>query len=87
MVEISDKEYIEFLKYKNDLLETELNKKQLRTKEEKNFYDKTYFKNVSSFKSRHCKCCDVYVKYNSYSNHIKGKTHLKNFEKLNFYIE
>ena len=79
MIEISEEEYKNFLEFKN--------KKELRTIEEKNYYDRNYFQTVIKFKVKKCDCCNEPVKYNSYCNHLKSKKHLENLEKIKLSID
>jgi hypothetical protein len=66
MVEISEEEYTELKKYK----------------ENKIIYSRNYFQDVIKQKYKVCECCNKEVKYHSFSNHLNSKKHLLNIEKI-----
>lgn len=65
MVEISESEYLDLQKSKNN--------------EDKNkLYHKEYFQNTIKNKFINCPCCKIDIKYNSYKNHLVSRKHIKN---------
>jgi len=44
-------------------------------------YNKNYFNTTTKFRVKLCDCCNKEYKYNSWLNHLKSKTHIKNINK------
>ena len=40
-----------------------------------------YYQTTTKEKIRHCDCCNINIKNNSFSNHMNSKKHLNNLQK------
>lgn len=70
-----DRERFEELERENNLLRQKIN----NIKE----YKKDYFFNIQKNKIKHCELCNIELKNNSFSNHLKSKKHLKLIQEKN----
>jgi hypothetical protein len=74
---ISNEAYNEFMN-----LRERFNNILISREEQKRQREKKYYQNTTKEKVRHCTCCNISIKNNSFSNHQNSKKHLNNLEKI-----
>ncbi len=50
--------------------------------EQKKQSEKKYYQSTTKGKVKHCSCCNIHVKNNSFSNHQNSKKHINNLEQI-----
>ena len=71
--------YMEYFNKYNELYEQYkiINEKYNLKAEKQRIASLKYFNNNTKSNTKHCDICNLEIKHNSYSNHIKSQKHLK----------